>query len=264
MKKFRFSQGFHQEKWEYFRHNFYRNLNKISLRCSNFSLKKQWKDQRILIKNFKNIFGVLFLEFIRCSKNRTPKRIFRCFRCFEKRTQKRKKHENTSKTQTTKIKILKHLKNEKLKQSTWNFIIEMWVWETGQQKEQRRSSHFRQSEAQEAAEESSGVTETSIRGAANGSSQKITWKREQLGNTWKRAERKRWSERAQKVIMKHSGSACANHVCNAFAFCFWSFYAFFDFPFWRKSKDRRKETLNIAPKIVPIFSCSKISSSNLV
>ena len=38
------------------------------------------------------------------------------------------------------------------------------------------------------------------------------------GNTWKRAEGERLSERAQKVIMKHSGSACANHVCNAFVF----------------------------------------------
>ena len=44
-------------------------------------------------------------------------------------------------------------------------------------------------------------------------------------------QRERRSESEQKVIMKHSVSACANHVCNAFVFCFWSFYAFFDFPF---------------------------------
>ena len=47
----------------------------------------------------------------------------------------------------------------------------------------------------------------------------------------KSREKERLSEREQKVIIEHSESACANHVCNAFAFCFWSFYAFFDFPF---------------------------------
>ena len=84
------------------------------------------------------------------------------------------------------------------------------------------------------------------------------------GNTRRKIrEKERRSERAQKVIMKHSESACANHVCNAFVFCFWSFLSVFDFPFCWKSKQRRNENLNLAPKNVPIFSCSKYSSSNL-
>ena len=85
------------------------------------------------------------------------------------------------------------------------------------------------------------------------------------GNTWRKIrEKERRSEKAQKVIIEHSESACANHVCNAFAFCFWSFYAFFDFPILTFcGKQSRKESLKIAPKNVPIFSCSKYSSSNL-
>ena len=67
---------------------------------------------------------------------------------------------------------------------------------------------------------------------------------------WKRAEGERLFEKAQKVIIEHSESACANHVCNAFAFCFWSFYAFFDFPILTFcGKQSRKESLKIAPEM---------------
>ena len=64
-------------------------------------------------------------------------------------------------------------------------------------------------------------------------------------SSWEHMEK-----RAEQVIIEHSESACANHVCNAFAFCFWSFYAFFDFPFLTFCvKQSREESLKIAPKM---------------
>ena len=62
------------------------------------------------------------------------------------------------------------------------------------------SSHFRQSEAQEAAEESSRGTETLIRGAAYGSSQKVTGKREQLGTCGKEQKVKDYLKRHKKSL----------------------------------------------------------------